>query len=129
MLLGHPTGLIVVDRESVKELFEASPSDLNFLEAFLENTDLRPLFKADLYNTYHVGVLRNQLTHHIPMWMPDIVDELNAALDDEFGSITHGMFKFVLAHVDWTPIIVFTKVQRIVTRVTNRAFVGLPLCE
>ncbi len=78
---------MVVDRDHIKELFSAHDSELNFLEAKLEHLDLRYTFKIDIYDDWHIDMIRNQLTQKIPALMPDIVDELTAAIGDELDAI------------------------------------------
>lgn len=66
--------------------------------------------------------------------MPDIVDELGAALEDEIPRSDGASF-FPLNPIelsnsqDWTPIVAFEVITKIVSRIGNRVFVGLPLCS
>lgn len=50
-------------------------------------------------NNYHVAVIKAELTRHISVKMPDIVDELDAAFNDECfagDGITHSeIFSFI----------------------------------
>lgn len=83
---------------------------------------------------FHTAVVRKQLTQHIPDFMNDMQDELNAALSDNIP-LTDGTQLSYLCFlffnplcVDWTPHVAFEKTLNIVARITSRAFVGLPLC-
>ena len=87
MLLGHPGGLVVVDRSRLKEVFEAPSSQLSFLEAIYKDMDFRHIFNADDSNHYHIHVIRHQLTQNIAAVMSDTVDELNAALEDDLEAV------------------------------------------
>lgn len=78
---------VVVDHHHLDEVFRASNDELNFFEAMLEDNDFSHTFLGDVYNSYHVGVIRNKLTRNISTIMPSIVDELNAALDDEIDAL------------------------------------------
>jgi len=129
MLSSHPNGLVVVDRDHIKELFSAPDSDLNFLEAKLEHLDLRYTFKLDVHDDWHIDMIRNQLTQKIPELMPQIVDELTAGFEDELNPlVTKGIRHNLMLTRDWTPVLVHRKVLSMVSRVANRVFVGLPLC-
>jgi len=87
MLLGRPSGLLVVDHDHLKEVFEAPNDEINFLEGLFGDTDFRHTFYGDVHNEYHVRVVRNQLTQNIASLIPDIVDELSVALADELDSV------------------------------------------
>ena len=51
--------------------------------------------------------------------MTDVVrDELKAAVDDIFGTDTE----------NWNSIGLFDAITKVVARINNRVFVGLPLC-
>lgn len=129
MLSSHPSGLVVVDRDHIKELFSAPDSELNFLEAKLEHLDLRYTFKLDVHDDWHIDMIRNQLTQKISSLMPDIVDELTAAIGDELDlAVTKSVPHKSRLTADWTPVIVHRKALAMVSRMANRVFVGLPLC-
>jgi hypothetical protein len=53
---------------------------------------LGPQVKRD---TYHIGVVRNPLTKNIDAIFPDLLDEIDCAVEDEIGSKTgqHGTNK------------------------------------
>jgi hypothetical protein len=85
--LNYPSGLIVVDRSHLKELFDAPSSKLAFFEAALEDIDFRYTFTGNSYNLYHVPVIRNQLTRGIQAFLPDICEEVGGAFNDDIGSL------------------------------------------
>ena len=86
MRLGRARSTVVVDGQRLKELFNAPDSDLNFLEGISEDTDFRYTFQADRHDNYHIRVIRDRLTQNIPTLMPEIIDELFTAVEDEFES-------------------------------------------
>ena len=47
-----------------------------------------------------------------------VSDELKAAVDDIFGTDTE----------NWTSVGLFDAITKVVARINNRVFVGLPLC-
>ncbi|GJJ08116.1 hypothetical protein Clacol_002324 [Clathrus columnatus] len=69
-------------------------------------------------NPYHVGIVRTQLTKNLPIVFPDVLEEAVFAID-ELIPLTD----------DWTPVKAFNTVKTLVCRVSNRTFVGLPLCR
>jgi hypothetical protein len=79
--------LIVVDRDHLRELFEAPDSSLNFFEAALEDLDFRYTFQGNSYNLYHVPVIRNQLTRGISTFMPAMAEEIKCAFGDDIDPL------------------------------------------
>jgi hypothetical protein len=88
-------GLIVVNREHLKEFFSAPDDELNFLEGTNTRNDFETPFRAGGNRLdYHIGVVRTQLTQNLGNLMPLIADELNNALTDELEPLlTNGKSK------------------------------------
>ena len=83
---------MIIDQDHFRELFDAPEDRLSFNKATLKRGHFNYAFKADILNTYHVDVIRNQLTQNLQGKMSDIVDELNASFADEFDRfITEGI--------------------------------------
>lgn len=78
-----PRGVIVVDHAHLKEFFDADDKVLDNIQGLLEENDFRYTTRASLYSTFHINVIRNQLTQHIASMMPDIIDELSAVLGED----------------------------------------------
>ena len=70
-------------------------------------------------NPLHENLVRRELTRGLGAQIPDVLDELAAGVDEYWGKDTEG----------WTDVSVFNVMMKIVSRATNRIFVGLPLCE
>lgn len=70
-------------------------------------------------NTYQEVTIRRDLTRSIGDLIPDIEDELNLGADKYWGVDTH----------NWNEINVMDTVRKMVTRTSNRIFVGTSLCE
>jgi hypothetical protein len=97
MLPCHPTGVVVMDRDHLKEVFEATDADLNFTEATLEHTDVRYTFRGNIYHAWHVPIVRNQLTQNLPALIPEMVDEMTSCIADEFETvITDGISRMIV---------------------------------
>jgi cytochrome P450 len=111
--------VIVSTPQAVEELRHAADDDLSMMEAIKEN------FAADytlveniLADPYHITVTKNQLTKNLGVLFPDLRDEIIQAFENEI-SPTAG----------WTKVPALKTMRRIVSQVSNRAFVGLPLCR
>ena len=76
-----------MDRDHLKELYDAPDSSLNFFEAALEDLDFRYTFSGNSYNLYHVPVVRNQLTRGITTLMPAIAEEIECAFSDDIDPL------------------------------------------
>jgi hypothetical protein len=112
---------VVVPHKHLKELYSAPEEHLSFTKPVAESLELEYTFKKNIaVNQYHAIVVKTELTRHIPEKMEDIVDELGAAMEDEIP---------IDSVNDWTPICSFDKTTHIVARVSNRVFIGLPLCN
>ena len=72
-----------------------------------------------LERPFHEDVVHRSLARKLPLLIPDIQDEVAHAMDDVFGLDT----------VDWKDICVFEAMMDVVARISNRMFVGLPLCR
>ncbi|KAJ7644780.1 cytochrome P450 [Roridomyces roridus] len=70
-------------------------------------------------NSYHHTVIRTTLTRNLHRCFPDVRDEIVCAFDDVLD----------LNGSDWKNVIVLPAMMSIVARVSNRLFVGLPLCR
>ncbi|KIV86966.1 hypothetical protein PV11_02540 [Exophiala sideris] len=69
--------------------------------------------------TVHFDVVRSELTRQLLTVTPEVCDELAAAVDEIWGTSTK----------KWAFVKVFDSLTRIIARVNNRVFVGLPLCR
>lgn len=129
MFLGFPSGIIVVPRDLLKEFF-AAPSEYLSLSEGLEDIDFRHVFHTNiLHNPYHKRVIKNQLTENIPKFLPEMMDELRAIFNDDLEIINESTNRcYLFKGVDWTSIAVHETARKIVVRINQRVFVGLPLC-
>jgi hypothetical protein len=89
-LLNYPSGVVVVDRQHIKELFSAPSSSLGFFEAALEDIDFRYTLPGNLSNLYHVKVIRIQLTQNIAALLPEMAEELDSVFDEFDSGMSRG---------------------------------------
>jgi hypothetical protein len=74
---------VVVNKESVGELFAAGEDELSFATQVADALEIRHTFAENVHRDhYHAVVVRMQLSRHIPRLMGDIVDELGVAMDE-----------------------------------------------
>lgn len=75
---------IVADPQHLREFYSAPEDDLSLPSVLVNILQLQYTFGKNVaINDYHVSTARMQLSRHISELMPDIVDELEAALNDE----------------------------------------------
>ncbi|KAF8165950.1 cytochrome P450 [Crassisporium funariophilum] len=70
-------------------------------------------------NPYHINVVRGPLTRNIASQFDDMREEMLLALDDLIPCGT----------TDWVAVPVFDSLVELISRISSRAFVGLPLCR
>lgn len=72
-----------------------------------------------VHEPVHKFIIQRDLKHHLAELAPDVQDEISHAVDTIWGLDTES---FKMVNLDAT-------IRSIVTRASNRAFVGSPLCE
>lgn len=74
---------VVVPREHLKEMFSAPEDQLSFTAPTVDGLAIPYTFQNSIaYNQYHALIVKSELTRHLAELMPDIVDELEAAISD-----------------------------------------------
>jgi hypothetical protein len=96
------------------------------------------LGKEQVHNTYHILSIRGGLTRSLGRCFPEVRDEIEHAFDDVLALKGNGeclssfhflnLFSTTMA-AEWKLIQIHDAILHIVTRASNRLFVGLPLCE
>ncbi|KAF5326362.1 hypothetical protein D9611_001063 [Ephemerocybe angulata] len=118
-----PSGWLVLGtgHQFVEDLRRASTEQLSFFHAagyILGAPWLNGNRDADTSKPHHFDAVRVSLTRSFPSRFEDIRDEIEASVSDSFG-LTQ----------DWNEIVLFKALVSVVTRTSNRLFVGLPLCR
>lgn len=72
-----------------------------------------------IQTVFHEHVIHKNLARKVDGVIPAISDEIKVVLDETLGLDTIG----------WTDITVWDSAMRVIARVSNRMFVGLPLCR
>ncbi|KAJ7092899.1 cytochrome P450 [Mycena belliarum] len=89
---------------------------LGFGAIFAAKYTLGPAFVT---NDYHVKVIQGAMTRSITARFEDIKDEVSAAFNDEVH----------LSKDEWTAVPALMTIFRVISRASNRLFIGLPLCR
>ncbi|KAF2436506.1 cytochrome P450 [Tothia fuscella] len=72
-----------------------------------------------LKDPFHEHVIHKSLARRISPLIMDVWDEVGCALDDTWGTDTE----------NWKEVCVFENMMNVIARISNRVFVGLPLCR
>ncbi|KAF3188786.1 hypothetical protein TWF225_003172 [Orbilia oligospora] len=120
--------VFLTDPDQIAELAMVADSKIGFYEALnmpawfgpqknKHNRVAEPSL-GDYINTYHVDVIKSQLTPRMASILPEIRQEGNVAWKDTLK-----------LGPDWTKVGIWEVVIQVVSRSANRCFVGLPLCR
>ncbi|KAF7317577.1 hypothetical protein MKEN_00844700 [Mycena kentingensis (nom. inval.)] len=111
---------VVCGTKLVKEVGNIPNHILSFEKGVEESVHARYTMGAELQeNPFHLSVVRNALTRNLHACFPDVRDEITCAFHDVLA----------LEGSEWKPAYVVPTMMNIVARVSNRLFVGLPLCR
>ncbi|KAM5535260.1 hypothetical protein V8D89_011066 [Ganoderma adspersum] len=112
--------VVVSGRELVEELRKRGDEELSGPEGGQDTIESKYIFEPSvLTDEYHVKVLQDKLTRKLPAVLPDVIDEVMAAVKDHI----------VTREDEWSSVEVAPVMQNIIARVSSRIFVGLPLCR
>ncbi|OBZ73049.1 Ent-kaurene oxidase [Grifola frondosa] len=101
--------VIVSGPSLIEELRKARDDQLSLEEARTSIHD----------NTYHISVVRSQLTRNLAEIFPEVYDEIIASFADAIP----------LTGDEWTAVPALATMMQVTCRTTNRIFVGLPKCR
>ncbi|KAJ7480645.1 cytochrome P450 [Mycena latifolia] len=111
---------IVCGPKLVNEVGGAPENILSFSGGVEERIQAKlTLGRAVADNPYHQHTIRTSLTRNLHRCFPDVRDEIICAFDDVLQ----------LEGSEWKALPVLPSTMAIVARVSNRLFVGLPLCR
>ncbi|KAJ6505843.1 cytochrome P450 [Mycena vitilis] len=111
---------VVCNPKLIKEVGNAPEHVISFSKGIEETIQAKlTLGRAIVENPYHHHTIRTNLTRNLHACFPDVRDEIVCAFNDVIQP--HGS--------EWTLLPVLPTMMAIVARVSNRLFVGLPLCR
>ncbi|KAJ6544498.1 cytochrome P450, partial [Mycena capillaripes] len=112
---------IVCGPKLIKEIGNQPENVLSFYKGVEEVAQLTlTMGRSIAENPYHQLTVRTSLTRNLHACFPDVRDEIVCAFNDVV-QLNNGS--------EWTPLPVLPTTMSIVARVSNRLFVGLPLCR
>ncbi|TRM59925.1 cytochrome P450 [Schizophyllum amplum] len=113
--------VVVSGHRLVDELRTAREDELSFREAVEETIQLKYTmgFSMEHHNS-QLKVVQQDVTRNIGLCFPDVYDEVQASFDDVI-TFEPGQ--------EWCTVGGFQSTMTMVARVSNRYFVGLPLCR
>ncbi|KAG2159653.1 cytochrome P450 [Suillus bovinus] len=104
----------------IEELRKVPEDELSFDHAMRDLLQVKYTFGIDAQEyPYHIQVTRNHLSRNLQALFPDVYDEINHA----FRTI------IPLDQNGWTKVRIYPEIMKAMCRVSNRLFVGLPLCR
>ncbi|KAJ7791765.1 cytochrome P450 [Mycena olivaceomarginata] len=111
---------VVCGPKLTKDIASAPEHIVSFTAGVEETIQAKFTMGRDLSeNQYHLHAIRSTLTRNLHVCFPDIKDEIVCAFDDILQ----------LQGSEWKALPVLPTMMAIVARVSNRLFVGLPLCR
>ncbi|KAH8113854.1 cytochrome P450 [Phellopilus nigrolimitatus] len=112
--------VIVSKPELVEEIRKAPDDKFSFTEAAHDIIAARWTIGSNVaLHSYHFSIIRSQLTRHLGSLFDDVRDEIMHAFADNIPAKEN----------EWVSVSVLPAVRNIVSRTSNRIFVGLPLCR
>ncbi|KAL0057529.1 hypothetical protein AAF712_015832 [Marasmius tenuissimus] len=111
--------VVITGKEMIEDLRKSGDEDLSISEAFKQafQTDYM-VKKSNNENPHHIQAIQGSLTRHLSSKFGEVYDELSQAFNDEIPLTD-----------DWVKVPTLQKALNIVSRTSNRLFVGLPLCR
>ncbi|KAL0568867.1 hypothetical protein V5O48_013108 [Marasmius crinis-equi] len=111
--------VIVNGPNLINDLRRATDEEMSMDQAIFEDLQTQYTISPAVFkNPYHVDVVRTPLTRNIINHLDDMLDETRAAFADN-----------IPLQDDWVELPVVSRIQNMVVRISNRVFVGLPLCR
>ncbi|KAF9047856.1 cytochrome P450 [Panaeolus papilionaceus] len=111
--------VVAADRTLMEDIRRASDkvlSQTDFLGDLLQGPST--FGSSMIFNAFHAPVIRGTFTKFIPLMFPEICIEVKEAFGDVIPQTE-----------EWTSVHLKDTTTQIVGRVTNRTFVGKPLCQ
>ncbi|KAI0713162.1 cytochrome P450 [Cerioporus squamosus] len=112
--------VVVSGPKMVDELRKRPDEEVSFIEGVEETLHTRfTLGREPLDDPFHVEIIKDKLMRSITAVLPDVIDELRAAVPDYIHAKDN----------EWTTVNTMQTTLKIVSRASNRVFVGLPACR
>ncbi|KAJ3480751.1 hypothetical protein NLI96_g8124 [Meripilus lineatus] len=111
--------VIVSGPKLIEELRKAEEDELSFGEAVAATLQIDHTLGPEIHhNSYHIPIIRSQLTRNIGAVFSAVKDELSLAFNE-----------IIPPSQEWTKVTALPTIMKVVSRTSNRVFVGLPTCQ
>ncbi|KAG0639497.1 cytochrome P450 [Tuber brumale] len=111
--------IVFSNTEVVQELKDLPETILSFRHAGDELVQSAYTFHEGIFqDTYHIDLIRKNMTEKLSNLLPEISDEIQEVL----GNLTN-------YGNEWTNVNILNMSVELISRVTSRIFVGIPLCH
>ncbi|GJE99514.1 cytochrome P450 [Phanerochaete sordida] len=112
--------VVVTGKDLLDDLHRLPKDTTSFMHAAGDLTGSPYIFGHGMIDDpWHVPIIRDRLTKHLPSAFPAIYDEISTSLRELMPSCAK----------EWTPVPALKLSRTIVARTSNRVFVGLPVCR
>ncbi|KAH7377423.1 cytochrome P450 [Cadophora sp. MPI-SDFR-AT-0126] len=111
--------VIVSDHDKINEFLGAPEDTLSFIDSSNEAFQIPwTMGKGVAFNHYHTVIVRTKLTQKIQNLVPILIPEIEERFNTLVGDPS-----------DWKELCIYDVIVEAVARVSNKAFVGSPLCH
>ncbi|KAK7681998.1 hypothetical protein QCA50_014962 [Cerrena zonata] len=112
--------VVLTNPETIEEVRKMPDDKLDFIHAAMDTIEARYTFSPETHNDpFVVGVVQSHLTKHLDFSFDEAHDEVMASFNDKIGNIDN----------DWTLVRILPLAQYVVSRASNRVFVGSQICR
>lgn len=112
---------VILPQSALKwlEKFGEDVLDQNEINRDFLQADYTMLHPKVVFDGIHENVIKSQLTQRLGDFTEDVTEEVDYAFKRSWGTNTD----------NWTEVTVYDSMSEIISRVSNRILVGLPLCK
>ncbi|KAK0609580.1 cytochrome P450 [Bombardia bombarda] len=120
MPLAGSGNMILLPRSEIQFVTDQPDEVLNLHTSAIENLQIDYTCTDPylVHNPVHHKIITTTLTNQIGNLVPDVADETEWGFDKHWGDCT-----------EWTEVCVYDTLRRVIGNVTNRVFVGHPICR
>jgi cytochrome P450 len=119
--IGGSETIVLLPASETQHIVSQPDAVLNMPQPMIQGLQFKYTFVDQIIieEPIHLKVIASNLTRQTPLLIKDVLDETEWAFEEYWGKDT----------TSFKDIVVFETMRRIIGSVTNRAFVGLPVCR
>jgi len=120
-LPGLRAWVVYVAGEQIQDIRKGRDDTFSFREDVNDSVAMQYTFGQSIANNqWHTAVVRKQMTSNLAAKFPEVYDEVAAAIGDAVAAPDSG---------EWKEVKAFPAIMSAICRISNRLFLGLPLCR